>query len=133
MIWHDPYCVSAVPQSGKPICPKCRRAMRFALVKELGGRQFKCLDCDGEDPLRSTDVTKLLNSELQPPRVAAMAPPATTTDLHDWDARAEEALEAARKLPCGPQRSEALKQAGQLRVAADVKGFLLARRGGPLK
>ena len=100
--------------------------MSFALVKQVTGRQFKCLDCDGEDPLRSTDVTKLLNSELRPPQ-------ATTTDLHDWDARAEAALEAARKLPHGPERSEALKQAGQLRVAADVRGFLLARRDGSSK
>jgi hypothetical protein len=107
--------------------------MRFALVKQVAGRQFKCLDCDGEDPLRSTDVTKLLNSELRPPRAVAMVPQAITTDLHDWDARAEEALEAARKLPYGPERSEALKQAGQLRVAADVRGFLLARRDGPSK
>jgi hypothetical protein len=107
--------------------------MRFALVKQVKGRQFKCLDCDGEDPLRSTDVTKLLNSELRPPRSVAMVPQATTTDLHDWDARGEAALEAAGKLPYGPERSEALKQAGQLRVAADVREFLLTSRGRPSK
>ena len=107
--------------------------MRFALVKQVAGRQFKCLDCDGEDPLRSTDVTKLLNSELRPPQAADMAPQATTTDLHDWDARAEAAFEAARELPHGPKRSEALRQAGQLRIAADVRGFLLPRRGSPSK
>jgi hypothetical protein len=53
-----------------------------------------------------------------------------TTDL---DARAEIALAQARKLPRGPERSEALKQASALRVAADLKGVLFARRGRPVK
>jgi hypothetical protein len=44
--------------------------------------------------------------------------------LHDWDARAEEALAEARKLPNGPERSEALRKAGQLRLAADMKRLL---------
>lgn len=57
----------------------------------------------------------------------------TSGDRHDWDARAEEALVEARKLPHGPERSEALKKAGQLRVAADMMGLLFAKRGRPLK
>jgi len=42
-------------------------------------------------------------------------------DSHDWDARAQEALDAARKLPHGAARSEAMKRAGELRLAADMK------------
>jgi hypothetical protein len=44
-----------------------------------------------------------------------------STDPHDWDARAEDALTRARKMTPGPARSEALKKAGQLQVAADLK------------
>jgi len=52
-------------------------------------------------------------------------------DLHDWGARAEHALAEARKLPNGPERSEALKNASALRIAADLKGVLFAKRGRP--
>jgi hypothetical protein len=51
----------------------------------------------------------------------------------DLDARAEIALEKARKLPRGPERSEALKKASALRVAADRKGVRFAKRGRPVK
>jgi hypothetical protein len=42
-------------------------------------------------------------------------------DMHDWDARASEALDSARLLPHGPARSEAMKKAGLLRNAADAR------------
>ena len=48
-------------------------------------------------------------------------------DRHDWDARASEALENAKKLPPGSKRIEAIKKAGQLRIAADMKDLLMAR------
>jgi hypothetical protein len=48
-------------------------------------------------------------------------------DRHDWDARASEALENAKKLPPGSKRIEAIKKAGQLRVAADMKDLLMAK------
>ena len=48
-------------------------------------------------------------------------------DRHDWDARASEALENAKKLPPGSKRIEAIKKAGQLRVAADMKSLLTAK------
>jgi hypothetical protein len=35
----------------------------------------------------------------------------------DLDAEADEALEAARSIPCGPEKIEALKRAGLLRRA----------------
>jgi hypothetical protein len=40
--------------------------MRLALVKQMPGRQFKCLDCEGDDPLKSPDVAKLFAGELKP-------------------------------------------------------------------
>jgi hypothetical protein len=53
--------------------------------------------------------------------------PRSTADLHDWNARATEALEAARSLPRGPERSDALKKAGLLRSAADAKAAFGSR------
>jgi hypothetical protein len=63
---------------------------------------------------------------MKPPKPA-------TADRRDWDARAEMALAQARKLPRGPERSEALKKASALRVAADLKGVLFAKRGRPTR
>lgn len=60
-----------------------------------------------------------------------MKPPRRATA--DLDARAEFALEQARKLPRGPKRSEALKQASALRVAADLRGVRFAKRGRPVR
>jgi hypothetical protein len=48
-------------------------------------------------------------------------------DRHDWDARASEALENAKKLPPGSKRVDAIKKAGQLRIAADMKDLLMAK------
>src|SRR4051794_2878613 len=57
----------------------------------------------------------------------------TSANIHDWAGRAEEALAEARKLPKGAARNEALKKASQLRLAADMKGILFAKRGRPAK
>jgi hypothetical protein len=46
-----------------------------------------------------------------PPKKPSMAD-------QDWET-AQAALEAARRLPVGPERAEALKKAGQLRYDAD--------------
>jgi hypothetical protein len=51
----------------------------------------------------------------------------------DADAQAAEALAEAQKLPNGPARSEALKKASQLRLAADTEGIVFAKRGRPTK
>jgi hypothetical protein len=48
-----------------PTCPKCSKPMRF-LLKKTGGRKFQCIGCDGDDPLRSPEVSKLLTGELRP-------------------------------------------------------------------
>jgi len=47
----------------------------------------------------------------------------------DWDAKA---TEAARLMPAGKEKSEALKRAGLLRKAADIhKPFPAKKRGRP--
>jgi hypothetical protein len=56
-----------------------------------------------------------------------MKPTHNNIDRHDWDARASEALENAKKLPPGSKRIEAIKKAGQLRVAADMKDLLMTK------
>jgi len=43
--------------------------MRWTLVK-AGGRRFRCLDCDGEYPLKSPDVTKM--PDLKPPESSSV-------------------------------------------------------------
>jgi len=48
-------------------------------------------------------------------------------DPHDWNARAAEELANAKKLPPGSKRTEALRKAGQLRVAADMKNLLMVK------
>jgi len=45
-------------------------------------------------------------------------------DAPDWDAKATEALEKARAMPPGQEKTEALKKAGMLRNAADIRGLL---------
>jgi hypothetical protein len=48
-------------------------------------------------------------------------------DSHDWAARASAALAQAKKMPPGSMRSEAIRKAGQLRVAADMKKWLMSK------
>lgn len=52
---------------------------------------------------------------------------------HDFEASADEALAAARDMPPGPERIEALKAAGKARSAADICGIIFAQRGRPRK
>ncbi len=54
-------------------------------------------------------------------------------DRVDREIRAAHALERARPLPPGPERSEALKLAGLLRSTADSQGPVFAKRGRPRK
>jgi hypothetical protein len=51
----------------------------------------------------------------------------------DLEAEALAALEEARAMPHGPERTEAMKRAGILRNAADIQGLLLPKRGRPPK
>ena len=54
-------------------------------------------------------------------------------DEHDWQARAAEALDKARKMKPGPDRNDALKKAGQLQSAADMFGYLKSKELRPPK
>jgi hypothetical protein len=51
----------------------------------------------------------------------------------DLEAEALAALEEARALPPGPERTEAMKRAGILRNAVDMQGLLFPRRDRPSK
>jgi hypothetical protein len=51
----------------------------------------------------------------------------------DLEAEALVALEQARRMPAGPERTEAMKKAGILRNAADSQGEISAKRGKPAK
>jgi hypothetical protein len=42
----------------------------------------------------------------------------------DRDARATKIIERARKMPLGHQRSDALREAGRLRIAAELDRWL---------
>ena len=54
-------------------------------------------------------------------------------DAHDLDAEATAALEEARNMPPGPDRTAALKNAGILRRTADLQRLAFAKRGRPRK
>ena len=51
----------------------------------------------------------------------------------DLDAEAVIALEQARNMKPGVERTEAMKRAGILRNAADLQGLFFAKRGRPAK
>jgi hypothetical protein len=51
----------------------------------------------------------------------------------DLDAEAQAALDEARAMPQGPERTAALKKAGVLRKTADSHGIIYAKRGRPRK
>jgi len=81
-------------------------------------RTFECQKCGGvqtsrasKEPMES-NVFGWPGGELKPPR---------------------DALEEAREMPPGAQRTEALKKAGQLRRTADDQGLIFAKRGRPRK
>jgi hypothetical protein len=65
-----------------------------------------------ERPSKDDDMTEVTRNYL---------------DSDDWAARASEALAQAKKLPPGSKRSEAIRKAGQLRVAADMKKWLMSK------
>jgi hypothetical protein len=57
-------------------------------------------------------------------------PPQSDRDL---DAEADAALDAARSMPPGSDKVEALKKAGLMRKTADARGITFAKRGRPPK
>lgn len=54
-------------------------------------------------------------------------------DARNLDAEASAALEAARNMPPGPDRTAALKKAGILRKTADLCRPSFVKRGRPRK
>lgn len=48
-------------------------------------------------------------------------------DSHVWDDRATEVIAEARKMPLGERRSEALREAGRLRIAAEMNRWLATK------
>jgi hypothetical protein len=46
-----------------PACPKCSKPMRWMLVKS-GGRKYRCIDCEGPDPMHAVETTGWLKGEL---------------------------------------------------------------------
>jgi hypothetical protein len=67
-------------------------------------------------------ASEIMNKETQQP-----------PDRIDQEMLAADALERARLLPPGPERSEALKLASLLRCTADSRGPTFAKRGRPRK
>jgi hypothetical protein len=59
--------------------------------------------------------------------------PPSHSEMLDWAALADDALEEARKLPPGEERSLALKKAGAYRNNADLLGLVFAPKGRPKK
>jgi hypothetical protein len=51
----------------------------------------------------------------------------------DLEAEALAALEKARAMAPGPERTEAMKRAGVLMNAVELQGLLIAKRGTPTK
>ena len=51
----------------------------------------------------------------------------------DLETEAQAALEMARSMAPGPERTEAMKRAGILQNAVDMQGVLFAKRGRPTK
>jgi hypothetical protein len=50
--------------------------------------------------------------------------PTGSSSNHDRNVRAADALDLARKMKPGPERNAALKEAGRLRTAASMSGYL---------
>lgn len=62
-----------------------------------------------------------------------MTPEKDPDSKPDLDAEALIALDEARRMKPGPERTEAMKRAGILRNAADLQGLSFAKRGRPAK
>jgi hypothetical protein len=57
----------------------------------------------------------------------------TSADSRSQNASAAEALQEAREMPPGAQRTDALKKAGLLRRVADRHGLIFAKKVRPRK
>ena len=57
----------------------------------------------------------------------------TSPDIRSQNASAVDALQEARGMPPGAQRTNALKKAGLLQRVADSQGLVFAKKGRPRK
>jgi len=54
--------------STRPICTKCGKRLALALPPGgRGQRTLRCIECDGPDPLKSTDINGWMKGDLKPP------------------------------------------------------------------
>jgi AraC-like DNA-binding protein len=105
-----------------PRCPPCQGRMDFQRV-DPGVRGFEnhIFECGGCYTMK-TKAVSLSRSDSVAARFRCgemgreLTQAAGMSDYREIDARAQEALEAARKLPQGAARSKAMKDAGELRV-----------------
>ena len=67
-------------------------------------------------------ISRLKESTMIGPAPGGKA--AQSAQDQDWDARATQVISEARKMPLGRQRSDALGEAGRLRIAAEMKRWL---------
>jgi hypothetical protein len=51
-----------------PPCKKCGSPMRW-LPAKTGGRKYRCLDCDGPDPLKSRENVEATLGRIKAPGV----------------------------------------------------------------
>jgi hypothetical protein len=103
--------------SQRPHCPKCDARMHLACVARgpsgFDVHTFDCAKCDHAHIV-------IVAADL-------------VSDSRSLYARSIDALEEAREMPPGTQRTEALKKAGLLRRTADNQGVIFAKRGRPRK
>ena len=103
----------AIRGAGNLHCPKCDSTMNLAgMVRRPSGLDVSIFDCS------KCDHAHIVTSALESQR--------DTRSLNDM---AVDALEEARRMSPGMQRSEALKKAGLLHRTADNRG-LISLRGG---
>jgi len=120
----------------RPWYSKCTTPLKRSIIARPDGPPLNLLDLIasvlGAD-VSFTSANGTPPSTLQKTWIGSVKRPKTTNTDDDWDALAHKALKAARQMPKGPERIEALKQAGRLRMAADRKQIQFTPLGRPPK
>ena len=79
--------------------------------------------------MSSSEVLGWLLGERKSPNQGVKVKQETSADVRSQNADAVDALQEAREMPPGAQRTNALKKAGLLRRVADSQGLMFAKRG----
>lgn len=53
-----------VPTNTPLNCPRCGKQLKEVLSKAAPNQNYKCLNCDGVDPLETKEIQGWLKSEL---------------------------------------------------------------------